>query len=244
MTMFLHLLTLLLPQANMASFSSSSLLSSMPVPHCSSITYHTGFMYAERFSPFQSALLDKLKDIALQDDNITVSFLQEELELKFNDNLALLNSSCQAGDTTFVGDKEYDCSVLDFLVADYCPSPEYVYIPFSLICLDISTCVFILIILILTYEYIFAIRNGMPVCLYSIQTLPTGGVYAALASHVPFGGQTESQDQVSASRCHYLPRSRTVTSWCLLPRKWHYWTTNTEAIPRRQTGALQSGTAG
>lgn len=90
-----------------------------------------GVIETTSFGGFMFDLLDRLVDIALE-DNVTLTVEKEKIQELYGPNLALISTDCNPGETTEVEGVSYSCDDFDFIIGDYWPNPErYTLVDFT-----------------------------------------------------------------------------------------------------------------
>ncbi|CAJ1959348.1 unnamed protein product [Cylindrotheca closterium] len=96
------------------------------------ITLKAGVIPSTSFGGFMGDLLDRLKDIALE-DNVTLTVEEKTIQGSlYGPNLALISPDCNPGETVEVNGLTYNCSDYDFIIGNYWPNPErYTLVDFT-----------------------------------------------------------------------------------------------------------------
>ena len=87
------------------------------------MTLKAGFIPSETFGSFQMDLLDHLTHIALEMDDVDLTFELTDIEIFYTSNLPLIGPDCPAGESIVIHERSYNCSDFDILVGDFWPNP-------------------------------------------------------------------------------------------------------------------------
>ena len=95
------------------------------------IKLNAGVIPSPSFGNFQIDLVDRLVEIARQ-DNVTLTVEKTTIQELYNSNLALLSPECNPGNTTEINGVLYQCSDFDIIIGDYFTNPDrYTLVDFT-----------------------------------------------------------------------------------------------------------------
>ncbi|CAJ1959354.1 unnamed protein product [Cylindrotheca closterium] len=115
----------------MALIATATLTGSAAQIYPEEIILKAGVIPSKSFGGFMADLLDRLAEIALE-DNVTLTVQKKTIQGLYGSNLALISPDCKAGGTTEVNGVTYDCSDYDFIIGDFWPNPErYMLVDFT-----------------------------------------------------------------------------------------------------------------